>query len=223
VRGKASSIKVLLVDDQVLFLNGLANVLSDWPEVKVVGEAANGAEGVARARELRPDVIFMDLNMPVMDGVEATRAIVAEMPETKIVMLTVSEEDASLHEALKAGACGYLIKDIKPAVLHEMLLAVARGETPISPLMAGKILRNLGGRLPQSDVPHPRGQLTDREREVLELVAMGADNATVAQRLVLAPGTVKRHLHNIFDKLQAKSRAEAAAFARYHGMISPKP
>ena len=216
-------IRVLLVDDQVLFLHGLANVLSDWPDVQVVGQAGDGLDAVAKVRRFHPDVVLMDINMPNMNGLEATRLLRREMPELKIVILTVSEQDENLFEAIKLGATGYLLKDIKPVVLHEMLLSVARGEAPISPAMAGRILSEFARHLPPTSAPHPIGELTPREKEVLELVATGADNRAIAERLCLAPGTVKRHLHNILDKLQARSRDEAAAYALRHGLISPEP
>ncbi len=219
---KSSPIRVLLVDDQVLFLHGLANVLEDWPDLQVVGTASDGEEAVAKAQMLHPDVVLMDINMPNMNGLDATRTLRREMPEVKVVVLTVSEEDENLFEAVKLGARGYLLKDIKPLVLHEMLLAVARGESPISPVMAARVLNEFAKYLPLAAVPTTRGELTAREKEVLEMVAVGADNRAIAERLYLAPGTVKRHLHNILDKLQARTRDEAAAYALRHGMISPE-
>lgn len=216
-------IRVLLVDDQVLFLHGLANVLSDWPDVEVLGQATDGLDAVTKAQRLHPDVVLMDINMPNMDGLEATKLLRREMPELKVVIITVSEQDENLFEAIKLGATGYLLKDIKPVVLHEMLLSVARGEAPISPAMASKILNEFARRLPPTTPPQPFGELTSREKEVLELVATGADNRAIADRLYLAPGTVKRHLHNILDKLQARSRDEAAAYALLHGLISLEP
>lgn len=214
-------IRVLIVDDQSLFRRGLYSIISDWPDVQVLGEATDGLEAVAEARKSQPDVILMDVNMPNMDGLEATRVLLKEMPEVKVVILTVSEQDESLFEAIKFGARGYLLKDIKPAMLHEMLHAVVRGEAPISPAMASKILNEFTKRLPTTSAPQPIADLTVREKEVLELVATGADNKTIADRLYLAPGTVKRHLHNILDKLQARSRDEAADYARRRGLISP--
>lgn len=216
-----SPIRVLLADDQSLFRHGLSNIIGDWPDIQVVGAAADGVEAVALARRFNPDVVLMDINMPNMNGLEATRLLHRELPEIKVVILTVSEQDESLFEAIKIGARGYLLKDIKPVVLHEMILAVVRGEAPISPVIAGKILSEFARHMPVLPGPKPIRLLTDREKEVLELVATGADNRTIADRLYLAPGTVKRHLHNILDKLQARSREEAADFARRQGLISP--
>ena len=221
---KKRPLRILLVDDQVLFLKGLGNVLGDWPDVSVVGEAANGEEALEQAVVLRPDIILMDLNMPQMDGLEATAVIQRELPHTKIVILTVSEQDENLLRAIRVGASGYLLKDIKPAVLHEMLLSVARGETPLAPLMAAKILREFALLAPKQPLLEPGDErLTDREIEVLELVAAGLDNRALADRLFLAPGTVKRHLHNIMTKLRAHSREEAAAFAARRGLIRFSP
>lgn len=214
--------RVLLVDDQYLFLTGLANVLDDWPDVQVVGQASNGREAVQKAHQLRPDLILMDVNMPEMTGLEATRVLRRELPEVKIVILTVSEDDENLLEAIKVGAHGYLLKDLKPAVLREMLAAVSRGETPLSPLMAKKILREFSRYIPATPVSAPTEELTGREKDVLALVAGGADNREIAERLYLAPGTVKRHIHNILTKLRARSRAEAAAYAIREGIIPPE-
>lgn len=223
MRSKAHPLRVLLVDDQVLFLSGLANVLADWPEVQVVAEASNGEDAFAKALALRPDVVLMDLNMPQMNGLEATAAIREKIPEAKIILLTVSEQDENVFRAIRAGASGYLLKDIKPSVLREMLHAVDRGEAPLAPLMAKKILSEFLRLAPESSVPVPAGDLTDREIEVLELVAAGLDNKALAERLVVAPGTVKRHLHNIMTKLHAHSREEAVNYASRHGVIKPPP
>lgn len=212
-------IRVLLTDDQVLFRKGLKRVLGDWPELQVVGEAADGAEAVAKAKLLRPDVILLDINMPNMNGLEAAQVIRREVPGAKIVMLTVSEQDADLFEAVKRGANGYLLKNLKPAVLREMLVSVAQGETPISPLMAKKILNEFARQLPLMSLPEPTEDLTPREKEVLVLVVGGADNREISERLCLAPGTVKRHMHNILSKLHARSRTQAAAYALSRGLV----
>ena len=221
MRSKNSPVRLLLVDDQVLFLQGLLNVFQDWPEVQIVGQASDGQQAVQKARSLQPDIVLMDLNMPNMDGLEATRVFREEMPEVKVVILTVSEEDENLFEAIKAGARGYLLKNIRPLVLHDMVLAVARGESAVSPLMATKILNEFTRHLPITNVPRLTRDLSPREKEVLELVAIGEDNKAIAERLVLAPGTVKRHLHNILEKLQARNREEAASYAIRQGLISP--
>ena len=214
-------LRVLLVDDQLLFRKALKSVLADWTDVQVVGEAEDGLEAVAKVRDLHPDVVLMDINMPDMSGLEATQLVRRDLPQVRILILTVSEQDDHLFEAIKLGAHGYLLKDLKPEVLHEMLLAVARGETPISPLMARKILSEFARRLPLMPAPKPVEELTSREKDVLALVAAGADSRMIAERLCLAPGTVKRHLHNILAKLHARSRDEAAAYAVRCGIIPP--
>ncbi|TAK28668.1 MAG: response regulator transcription factor [Chloroflexota bacterium] len=219
----SSEVRVLLVDDQILFRKALCSVLADWDELQVVGEAANGAEAVAKAAELRPDIVLMDIHMPGMNGLDATRLIRRDVPEARIVMLTVSEQDDHLFEAIRIGAQGYLLKNVTAEVLREMLTAVARGETPISPLMAGKILNELVQHVPFMNLPRPEEELTPREKEVLVLAAEGLDNGMIAERLCLAPGTVKRHMHNILAKLHARSRAEAAACALHYGLISTIP
>ncbi|MCL4371058.1 MAG: response regulator transcription factor [Chloroflexi bacterium] len=220
---KARPLRVLLVDDQVLFRKGLRSILSDWLEVQVVGEASDGSEAIAQAAALRPDIILMDVNMPTMNGIEAARRLRRRSPEVRLIMLTISEQDEHLFDAIKAGADGYLLKDLRPEVLREMLLAVTRGEAPLSPLMAKKILAEFSRQAPLVPAPKPTEDLTSREREVLRLVAEGADNRTIADRLCLAPGTAKRHIHNILSKLQARSRSEAVAFARHHGILSQEP
>ena len=219
----SDQIRVLIVDDIAETRDHLSKLLGFEKDIEVVGAAASGAEALEMAAKLHPDVVLMDINMPQLDGLKATELIRHELPEVKVLVLTVSEQDENLFEAIKVGAHGYLLKDLKPEVLHEMLLAVARGETPISPLMAKKIIAEFARQLPLVPVPKPVEELTLREKEVLALVAAGTDNQEIAERLFLAEGTVKRHLHNILTKLQARSRREAAAYAVRHGLIPPAP
>lgn len=214
-------LRVLLVDDQTLFRKGMEIVLKEWPDVQVVGEAVDGLEAVHKARELRPDVVLMDVHMPVMDGLEATRLILDESPEAKVIMLTVSEGDDSLFQAINIGARGYLLKDLNPAVLHEMLFAAVRGETPISPLMTGRILEEYARRVPQMLAPRQIRELSAREKQILELAAAGENNMAIAESLFLTYGTVKSHMHNILRKLGASSRVEAIAYAVHRGIIPP--
>lgn len=219
----ARPLRVLLVDDQTLFRKGMEFVLGDWPDVQVVGEADNGLDAVHKVVDLRPDVVLMDINMPVMDGLQATQLILEESPGVKVIILSVSEQDENLFRAIRLGACGYLLKDLKPAVLHEMLMAAVREEIPISPLMTRKILDEYARQLPLVPTARPVKPLTTREKEVLTLVARGGDNLVIADRLSLTHGTVKRHVHNILKKLGAGNRGEAVAYAVHRGIIPPGP
>ena len=216
-----SKIRVILVDDQLLFRRGVRALLEEEPGIEVVGEASDGREGVELARATRPDAVLMDVNMPVLNGIEATRIIKSERPETKIVALTVSDEDQDLFEAIKAGAQGYLLKDLRPEELFEMIRGVMRGETPISPAVAGKLLNEFRKR-PWHEPSEAAGwDLTARELEVLQLVAEGLGNAEIAARLYIVEGTVKNHLHNILEKLHLENRVQAAAYAIREGLVEP--
>ena len=213
-------LRLLLVDDHDLFREGLAGLLAHEADLGVVGQAVNGQQALQRARELMPDVILMDVDMPVMNGLAATRAITAEMPYIKIVMLTVHEEEEILFEAIKSGAQGYLLKNIRTAEMLEMLRGVGAGEAPVSRLMASRLLREFSRQQtlvpPLSDeplapaTPSPLDELTNREREVLELVAQRAANKEIALRLNISEYTVKNHLRNILAKLHLSSRNQAA-------------
>lgn len=215
-----SKIDVLLVDDQVLFRRGLGSLMAGEPDMRVVGEAADGLAAIEKVRSLAPDVVLMDINMPVMGGIEAIRAIKAERPQTKVVALTVSDEDHDLFEAIKAGAEGYLLKNLRPEELFEMIRGVVRGETPLSSAIAGKLLGEFRRR-PAQDRPDPvEGALTARELEILQLVADGLSNAEIAGRLFITEGTVKNHLHNILEKLHLQNRVQAAAYALRVGLVS---
>ncbi len=216
-----SAIRVLLVDDQLLFRKGLSALLEDDKGFQVVGEAADGAQAVERARTLAPDVVLMDIHMPVCNGVDATRAIKTERPSTKVVILTVSDEDDDLFEAIKSGADGYLLKDLRPEELFDLLHGVVRGETPISPAVASKLLSEFRRR-PWRDSTQSAGwDLTAREMEILRLVAAGMSNAEIAARLYIVEGTVKNHLHNILEKLHLENRVQAAAYAIRQGLVEP--
>lgn len=204
--------RVLLVDDHALFREGLMSLLRTRG-IEVAGEASDGAEAVALARELAPDVILMDLTMPGMGGLEATRVITTEFPEIKIVMLTVSEADEDLFEAIRSGAHGYLVKSTPSTDFFELLEALDRGETPLSRGLAGKIVRYLasGG---SSDA----AALTPREDQVLRLVALGRTNHDIAEELSISDATVKFHMSNILTKLHLENRAQVVAFAHRHGL-----
>jgi two-component system nitrate/nitrite response regulator NarL len=213
-------IRVLLVDDHVLFRKGLTSLIDPVEDMEVVGEAGDGQEALERARELMPDLILMDIQMPGWDGLRATRLIKAEMPYVKIVMLTISDEDKDLFEAIKSGAQGYLLKNLSPEELFEMLRGVHRGEAPISRLSAARILNEFA-RLAEKEtwVPSTEGSLTPREKDVLQLVAQGATNKEVASQLFIAENTVKNHLRNILAKLHLENRVEAAAYAFREGLM----
>jgi DNA-binding NarL/FixJ family response regulator len=206
-------IRVLLVDDHQLFRRGVASLLAGRDDIEVVGEANNGAEAVERARELMPDVILMDIKMPEMDGLSATKQLKAEMPYVRIIMLTVSETDEDLFEAIKAGASGYLLKNVDPDYLIACVQQVQRGEVPIAPTMAAKILRELTAPAESSSQA-----LTGRERQVLELLAGGLANKEIAFTLKISENTVKNHLRNILEKLHLQNRVQAALYAVRMGL-----
>lgn len=206
-------IRVLVVDDHTLFRRGVSTLLSGRDDMEVVGEASNGQEAVERARELMPDVILMDIKMPEMDGLAATKHIKAEMPYVRIMILTVSETDEDLFEAVKAGAQGYLLKNVDPDYLVACVQQVQRGEVPIAPTMAAKILRELTA---PAEVAPP--ELTGRERQVLELLAAGKANKEIAFSLKISENTVKNHLRNILEKLHLQNRVQAALYAVRMGL-----
>lgn len=209
--------RVLLVDDHALFRDGVRSLLGARG-VEVVGEAGDGERAVEAALRLRPDVVLMDITMPGMDGLEATRAIKAKAPEIKIVMLTVSDEDRTLFEAIKSGAQGYLLKNLQAAEFFELLQGVERGEAPITRGLAGRILEEFSRRLDVAAAV-PQDELTEREREVLQAVSGGASNREVAAALHISENTVKFHMKNILDKLHLRSRAEVVAYAARRGWV----
>jgi two-component system, NarL family, nitrate/nitrite response regulator NarL len=216
-----SSIRILLVDDHSLFRAGIASLLSSREDMEVVGEAQDGRQALEAARELKPDLVLMDVHMPNLGGIEATRQIRAELPETRVVMLTVSDQDRDLFEAIKNGASGYLLKNLEPDELFGYLTGVFRGEAPISRTMAAKILTEFSSQASRPRPGQPDGplsELTPREREVLKLVAVGASNRDIASALTLTENTVKNHLRNILDKLHLENRVQAATYALRMGL-----
>ncbi|GAB3124453.1 response regulator transcription factor [Streptomyces calidiresistens] len=212
----AEPIRVLVVDDHELFRRGLEIVLAHEPDIRVVGEAGDGAEAVEKAADLLPDIVLMDVRMPRRGGIEACTAIKEVAPSARIIMLTISDEEADLYEAIKAGATGYLLKEISTDEVTAAIRAVADGQSQISPSMAVKLLTEFKAMVQRTGeeqrlVPAPR--LTARELEVLKLVATGRNNREIARDLYISENTVKNHVRNILEKLQLHSRMEAVVYA----------
>jgi DNA-binding NarL/FixJ family response regulator len=213
------TIRVLIVDDHDLFRTGLRNLLEEQG-VHVLGEAASGTDAVRSVRENAPDVVVMDLNMPGMGGVDATRHIASIAPLTRVVVLTISDEDADVMDAILAGACGYLLKDASIDELMAGIRAAARGESLISPGIAAKVLQRVRATSAQPEIAEAiRSELSDREIEVLKLIANGKDNAVIAAELHISPKTVKNHISNILMKLQIDNRIQAAVYAVRSGIV----
>ncbi|HLB63227.1 MAG TPA: response regulator transcription factor [Anaerolineales bacterium] len=214
-------IRLLLVDDQALFREGLRTLLSVRPEFEVVGEAGDGEEALRLASQLRPAVILMDLQMPRLDGVEATRRLRRECPESRVIALTTFDDDEYVFEALRAGAVGYLLKDTPSEKLIEAIRAAARGESSLQPSIAAKVLAEFARMAPAPPSPtSPLAEpLSGRELEVLRLLASGASNKEIAAALVIAEGTAKNHITSILAKLGVRDRTQAALRARELGLL----
>jgi DNA-binding NarL/FixJ family response regulator len=213
-------LRILLVDDHILFRKGIASLLSTRPDMTVAGEASDGLEAVKMAQETKPDLILRDVNMPRQGGLETVKVLKEEMSEIPIVMLTVSDDDDDLFEAVKSGAKGYLLKNLEPQQLYDMLDRVRQGEAAISGSMATKILQEF--RKPQSIEVGQAGspdELTPRETDVLEQVVTGATNKEIAETLFITENTVKIHLRNILEKLHVQNRIQAAVHAVRTGML----
>jgi len=216
---RTDALRVLLVDDHDLFRAGLRNLL-ETNGVTIAGEAATGNEAVRLARELAPDVVVMDLNMPGITGVEATRQITGLAPLTRVIVLTISDEDEDVMDAIVAGACGYLLKDSSIDDLVRGIRSAAVGEALISPHIAAKVLQQVRATAADSQgAATIRAELSDREVEVLRLIASGMDNAQIAKDLVISPKTVKNHISNILMKLQIDNRIQAAVYAVRSGIV----
>lgn len=213
----SESIRVLVADDQAIVRDGLATVLSLLPDVEVVGQAADGAEACTLVAELNPDVVLMDLRMPVLGGVEATKRITAEFPAVSILVLTTFADDASILGALRAGARGYLTKDASRAEMASAIRAVAQGQTTLAPGIGDRLVEGLSsgsrGASHEAELASNYG-LTRREGDVLRLIAEGLNNTEIASRLFVSVATVKTHINAIFAKLGVRDRAQAIALAR---------
>lgn len=238
----SESIRILLVDDHKLFRSGIRSLLQLYPEFDIIGEAGDGMEGVKRSVQLQPDVVLLDLHMPGLTGVESARLIKEAAPDIQVLVLTVSEEGDDLLQALRAGACGYLLKNIEADTLVSAIRAAAAGESVVSPQMLGKLIDSVreGSEAAQGAGTGPRAQpagggagssgsaagegsaglagLTPREREILAFIARGASNKEVARTLALAESTVKIHVQNLLRKLGLNSRVQAAVWAVEHGL-----
>lgn len=212
---------VLIVDDHPLVLSGLRALLETLDGIEVVGQAANGREAVSLAMSVRPDVVVMDLQMPGMEGVEATREIVARLPGTAVLVLTMHDDDASVFAAIRAGARGYLLKGAAQEDVARAIAAVSRGEAIFGPALAGRLIHFFNAAPESPSEPFP--QLTEREREILDLMASGLTNAEIASRLFLSSKTVSNNVTVIFDKLQVPGRSKAIVQARDAGLGRSEP
>jgi DNA-binding NarL/FixJ family response regulator len=219
------SIRVLLCDDQALVRSGFRMILEAREDIEVVGEAEDGAQALELARRRRPDVILMDIRMPRLDGVEATRRLVEAGSEARILILTTFDLDEYVYEALRAGASGFVLKDLQPAQLVEAIRVVARGEALLAPTVTRRLLDRFARELPRSPgAPPPElSSLTEREREVLGLLAGGLSNAELAERLFLSETTVKTHVSSILRKLGLRDRVQAVVVAYQAGLVRPRP
>jgi DNA-binding NarL/FixJ family response regulator len=207
--------RVLLADDHALFRDGLASLMRAW-DMEVVGQASNGMEAIELTRKLRPDLVLMDIHMPVMDGLSATRVIKAEMPDVQVVMLTVSDAEESLFEAVKAGAQGYILKNVSGDELARLLSNLANGEPAMSRGLAQRLIQEFA-RGPRTVRERPEEEhLTEREREVLQKVAEGLTNREIGEQLFISEDTVKFHLKNVMQKLHLRNRAEVVAWVLRH-------
>ena len=211
--------RVLLVDDHDLFRTGLRNLLEEQG-IQIAGECDNGTDALRAVRELAPDVVVMDLNMPGISGVEATRQISMIAPLTRVLVLTISDQDSDVMDAILAGACGYLLKDASIQELMHGIEAAAVGESLVSPAIAGKVLQQVRATAASPDAAETiRAELSEREIDVLKLIASGNDNAMIAAELHISPKTVKNHISNILMKLQIENRIQAAVYAVRSGIV----
>ena len=218
----APAIRVLLVDDQSLFRRAIASLIDAQGDMTVVGQADDGRAGLAMVAEHGPDVVLLDMEMPVMDGLETARAITAQHPGTSVVMLTVNDDDEHFLGAIHAGAQGYLLKDLHPAELFDQIRTAVRGQTPISPALLPRLLEHVRRSEPPAAAPEhdgPERLLSERELEILRLAAEGLSNREIGRRLFITEGTVKNHVHNALRKLGLENRVQATAFLVEEGLV----
>jgi two-component system NarL family response regulator len=210
---QGEDVRVLIADDQAVFRRGLRAVLAEEPGIEVVAEASDGDETLAKVEELAPDVVLLDVRMPKRSGLDVARALQAVAPTTRILMVTVSDEEEDLFEAVRAGASGYLLKEISVEEVADAIRQVAQGQSLISPLMASKLMAEFNALAERAEARFPAPTLTSRELEVLSLAAKGLSNRDIAERLFIAENTVKNHIRNILEKLHLHSRMEAVMYA----------
>jgi DNA-binding NarL/FixJ family response regulator len=222
---REQAVRVLVVDDQRLMRDGIASLLSIQDGIEVIGTAASGQEALERALALRPDVILMDVRMPIMDGVVATARVRRQLPNCQVLMLTTFDDEEYVINALRAGACGYLLKNIPAPDLARAVQAAHRGVYQLDPVVANKVVASLtrstkpAPSLPDPSVPNNAPDLTSREIEVLRLIAQGATNREIAESLVISEGTVKNHISNILSRLGLRDRTQAAIYARENDLL----
>jgi two-component system NarL family response regulator len=222
----SSPMRLLLVDDHVLFREGLVGLLTPQPDMKVVGQASSAKEAIALARDLKPDLILMDISMPDGSGIDAARVIMADVPTAKIMFLTVHSDDEQLFAAVRVGAVGYAFKNVRAAELLKSIRGIGRGEAAISRPIARRILDEFSRMTPQQQRPaeaRDTVELTSREIEIVRELAQGASNREIAQKLVISENTVKNHVRNVLSKLRVRSRRDVADYARDHGLTSQRP
>jgi DNA-binding NarL/FixJ family response regulator len=216
-------IRLVLVDDQELVRTGLRALAERDGDITVVGEAADGRSGLSMVRQHRPDVVLMDIRMPVMDGIAATKAIVDDpaLADVRVVVLTTFDEDENVMNAIRAGAAGYLLKDVSPTDLREGIRLVAAGDALLSPAITGTVMRTLAGKLRRSTRPALVDGLTEREREVLQRVALGESNTEIGKALFISPATARTYVSRLLAKLGARDRAQLVVIAYESGLVAP--
>jgi DNA-binding NarL/FixJ family response regulator len=213
------AIRVLLVDDQTLVRTGFRLILGSEPDIEVIGDAADGEQGVELGQRLRPDVVLMDIRMPKVDGIEATRRLTSDSPATKVVILTTYDLDEYVFDALRAGASGFILKDAPADQLVNAVRVAAGGDALLAPSVTRRLVEEFARRKPRADVP--LADLTARELEVLKLMAKALSNAEIADRLVVSEGTVKTHVARVLDKLGCRDRVQAVVIAYESGLVQP--